>query len=371
MLINNQDNKLKDVLLDQIKNADEITIAVAFFKTSGYKEIRKALEGKKVTFIVGLDFFQTEPDALEQVLKDGHSLYLPKETFGGKTFHPKIYLFEQIEEENNEKIKITKAVIGSSNMTSGGLGNNLEISVLLNSKSNGDKIEKLKSTIESYKSEFIKMEKKEDFIPYSDDYKKYNNRYKQIKKEIYTSPRETLSDECLNRPKKAAKTDDSNKTDFLNYLLGEIRKHELGKLLKFENNHKGNNQLVSRYTFKGKLSNFFFKFPDDENKPFIELWIDIRHDKKEQLYIFLEKRKKDIKAKFGPDLVFFKPKDSKGKELKSNSIRWTYHDNFDTKVHNWENTTDIMIDKMLRLLKALEAPLKEARNVENLKHLFQ
>lgn len=123
------ENHLK-VIKEKILTAEEIFIAVAFLKYSGLKKIetdlKNALERKvKLTIITGLDFYQTEPEALKklQSLKKSYEsceiLIYKQET--NKTFHPKLYLFSN----KNEHF----GIIGSANLTDGGLTRNCELSI--------------------------------------------------------------------------------------------------------------------------------------------------------------------------------------------------------------------------------------------------
>ncbi|HZQ92382.1 MAG TPA: phospholipase D-like domain-containing protein [Terriglobales bacterium] len=75
--------------------------------------------GKIATMVVGLDFYTTSPDFLRQfrsVIRIGDAL-------NGGTFHPKLYVFQ-----NGDRFC---CVIGSSNFTSGGFGNNSELNVCI------------------------------------------------------------------------------------------------------------------------------------------------------------------------------------------------------------------------------------------------
>jgi HKD family nuclease len=118
------------IIKEKISTAEEIFIAVAFLKDSGLKRIetdlKNALERKaKLTIITGLDFYQTEPEALKklQSLKKSYEnceiLIYNQET--NKTFHPKLYLFS-IKNEHT-------GIIGSANLTDGGLTRNCELSM--------------------------------------------------------------------------------------------------------------------------------------------------------------------------------------------------------------------------------------------------
>lgn len=105
-----QFNHRKEILR-LIVNAEEIIICIAFLKQSGVSIILNKLKNKigKCTFYVGTDFYQTEPEALRQLFKQGHSVYIT--TKAQSTFHPKIFYFK-----NKRFVSI---LIGSANLTEG------------------------------------------------------------------------------------------------------------------------------------------------------------------------------------------------------------------------------------------------------------
>ena len=118
-----------------ISDADEICIAVAFLKHSGLTEllpnIEKAVQNKRsVKIIAGQHFGLTEPAALWQLFRlfqeyPAGNLYLAFAT-SNEIFHPKLYLFRKGTE--------CKIIIGSANITMGGMVNNWECSILTGCK---------------------------------------------------------------------------------------------------------------------------------------------------------------------------------------------------------------------------------------------
>ena len=118
-------------LLQRFENATFFQCAVAFVKMSGLKEIKESVEallnrGGKARFIVGLDFYQTDPEVLDLLAqwqqKFGVGAYVA-EPNRGYCFHPKIYIFSYA---NHASV-----MVGSANLTAGGLGNNWEASFRL------------------------------------------------------------------------------------------------------------------------------------------------------------------------------------------------------------------------------------------------
>ena len=125
-----EEHKLKITSL--FKDATHFDCAVAFAKNSGLKAIKKELEkfleeGMSARFIIGLDFYLTDPDVLETLLRLGSKYDITTYVANTKSqvcFHPKIYAFSY---KSNMKI-----LTGSANLTSGGFGNNWECSLLVN-----------------------------------------------------------------------------------------------------------------------------------------------------------------------------------------------------------------------------------------------
>lgn len=121
----------KKVLLDLIKNSSELCIAVAFLKNSGldiiWNELKVCAKNKgMIQIICGLDFGLTDPKALNRLLhmSEEHSnvkLHLATMNSNHSTFHPKIYF--------SKKDDHHVLLLGSANLTSGGLINNNECSI--------------------------------------------------------------------------------------------------------------------------------------------------------------------------------------------------------------------------------------------------
>lgn len=121
--------------LPYFKEATEFHCYVAFASESGidliWDDLEGALEGGMTArFVVGLDFYRTHPDALcslqslvEDYKKKGQvSLHISAD--GRKSmFHPKVYVFKYADDT-------CRIVIGSANLTQGGLSGNHEVSLL-------------------------------------------------------------------------------------------------------------------------------------------------------------------------------------------------------------------------------------------------
>jgi len=111
-----------------LDNAEEVIFCVAFLKKSGLDSIIENLKNSvtKCKFYIGTDFYLTEPIALRTLFKNGHEVYITKKE--RITYHPKIFYFRK-----GNSIDI---LVGSTNLTSGGLETNIEASIALTTSPN-------------------------------------------------------------------------------------------------------------------------------------------------------------------------------------------------------------------------------------------
>ncbi len=100
-VFNTADAWHEQAMVGLFAGATRLDCMVAFAKDSGLKALRAPLQaalaaGMKARFAVGLDFYTTDPDALEGLLalrEHGDiTLYLGLQGTGC-TFHPKVYSF--------------------------------------------------------------------------------------------------------------------------------------------------------------------------------------------------------------------------------------------------------------------------------------
>ena len=168
-LTNTDDQNHAVTLNILLKKAIRLDCIVAFAKMSGFnmisEELHAALKRKKfeARFVVGLDFYQTEPILLNKLFtlskKYNLSLFISNSKDG--IFHPKVYAFQN-------SSNLSYVVIGSANLTGGGLLKNNEASTLIKSKklmrNINEQIEQLiksgqvilatRNTIDSYEKEY-------------------------------------------------------------------------------------------------------------------------------------------------------------------------------------------------------------------------
>lgn len=101
-----------------IQKHDSISIAVAWGDLTDVAEALIVNRAKFASVLFGLDFSATDPDLIDRLI-DVPNAFVAKNRAG--CFHPKIYYFQ-----SGGK---AEAIVGSANLTKGGLGGNLEASV--------------------------------------------------------------------------------------------------------------------------------------------------------------------------------------------------------------------------------------------------
>lgn len=138
-IVSNTNYPIGKIINQELQNSLETQIAVAFLKQSGVKTIEDSLmmsleKGGKFELIVGLDFKTTDPIAMKFFI-DLHKqnkevkFYCYGDKGNNKNdivFHPKIYLFRNARE--------SVSIIGSTNLTQGGLMTNFEVNTVFNEK---------------------------------------------------------------------------------------------------------------------------------------------------------------------------------------------------------------------------------------------
>ena len=135
-VVQNSNRPLGNLLQDELAAADEVRIASAFLNSGGLDyvlpEMHRILESEGAINIVhGADFRITEPDAIERLMhlnsrfaKMRYRLHFGWDLTQSHRFHPKMYVW-------TEDYRLYTTVIGSSNLTRGGLINNTEVNTIL------------------------------------------------------------------------------------------------------------------------------------------------------------------------------------------------------------------------------------------------
>jgi len=115
-----------DLLSRSVNRFDSVYLVAAFAKASGVSILFDALRnyinsGGAVVAAIGVDQQGTSQQGLELLLQAGAQVFIFHNP-GAETFHPKYYLFRRDVQEG-------VAIVGSSNLTRGGLYENFEFSV--------------------------------------------------------------------------------------------------------------------------------------------------------------------------------------------------------------------------------------------------
>jgi len=132
-VVDNTRESTADIVSRLTERSQDIRIAVAFASRDGLVLLSKAIDaalaaGAHLEFLVGLDLASTEPDAL-RIMYDwsqangNAALCCHASVTRGAIYHPKMYIFETQD--------TVAGVIGSSNLTNGGLRRNMEANLLL------------------------------------------------------------------------------------------------------------------------------------------------------------------------------------------------------------------------------------------------
>ena len=193
-ILSNTNYPLSDVLKGELIESTKVQIAVAFLRRTGIDEIYKSLDyalrenNARIEIIAGLDFKTTDSNALLALKEiENKQKNFKFYCFGDKrdnhndlVFHPKMYLFETALSRNTKYTSI----IGSSNLTGGGLTSNFEVNSIFR-----EDTPKYYSQLEAIYNE----------IKYTDSVfnpsKDYILRYGNIKKEIEKA--EDLTDKSI------------------------------------------------------------------------------------------------------------------------------------------------------------------------------
>lgn len=135
-ILSNLNYPIGNIINQELQNANSAKMAVAFLKYSGLKVIEQSLDNclknnGSIEIITGLDFKTTDPQSMHHLIRlQKQAPNLKFYCYGDKgenrtdvVFHPKIYLFTKGRE--------TTGIVGSTNLTRGGLLTNFEVNVVI------------------------------------------------------------------------------------------------------------------------------------------------------------------------------------------------------------------------------------------------
>jgi hypothetical protein len=125
-------------LQDSLRDAKAVTLLMAFAKKSGWESIKDALisGNTQVEILVGLNFAITDPAVLSAWLKLKQSdpyRYTIEVAPPTPMFHPKVIFVERADASRF-------AIVGSGNLTGGGLSTNIECGVFVNDEAQLDEL---------------------------------------------------------------------------------------------------------------------------------------------------------------------------------------------------------------------------------------
>jgi HKD family nuclease len=152
-VVDNKRRKMLDAVSSAIQGSDDLRMAVAFVSRRGLELIGESLataigRGVPVELLVGLDFRTTEPRALEELLALSRkhrnvSTYWYGSLRESAVYHPKLYVSRVSE-------RVTY-IVGSSNLTEGGLTRNIEVNVLVTAPRDDESVSDIYSTYNQLK----------------------------------------------------------------------------------------------------------------------------------------------------------------------------------------------------------------------------
>lgn len=121
----NDRSTVADALQEMLQDAEEVRVAVAYARETAFDElpalVPRRRRGPRVQFLAGVDFQLTDLAAVERLHDPPRSegkLYWILPGSLRQNFHPKLYLARRAD--------TVRALVGSSNLTGGGLRKNLE-----------------------------------------------------------------------------------------------------------------------------------------------------------------------------------------------------------------------------------------------------
>jgi HKD family nuclease len=168
LFADNVTRKLLPVLADGLATASDIKLAVAFVSYSGLSliepHVRECLAlGGRAEFLVGFDLQTTEPKALRTLYEMSEAgfpikclCYSNPFKTSASIYHPKLYLM-------SAKDKVT-IIVGSSNLTVGGLKGNLEINAIVEAVSSDEAVSDIYALYNRLKFEQPRVQLDADFI---------------------------------------------------------------------------------------------------------------------------------------------------------------------------------------------------------------
>ena len=192
-IIDNHSKELISILNHTIEKSNDIRMAVAFVSRQGLSLIDSSMNyicSKKANleFLIGLDMRTTEPEALKYIynLSKSHNnitLYCYSSIEQSSIYHPKLYILKGP--------KTITSIIGSSNLTAGGLKKNIEVNMVVTIDEQDEILSDIYATYNRLKFHPKRVIPDEEFIEY------YASLCKIEKKERINFKRNNLTKDLL------------------------------------------------------------------------------------------------------------------------------------------------------------------------------
>ncbi len=209
LLYNDKDNKVVNSIVDELRNCDEFIMSSAFITESGLMyllEDFKRLEDNNIKGkILTTDYlYFTEPKALRK-LQEFSNIEVRMYSQENEGFHTKGYIFT--------KDNVSKAIVGSSNLTMNALTVNKEWNVEFTSLEEGEMLASIKK---EFNELWSKADNLEEVLPTYEKIYNDNKNFKHIRE---------ITDELKERQIKDL-TPNIMQEDFLNNLRSLIKQGE-------------------------------------------------------------------------------------------------------------------------------------------------
>lgn len=249
-IIENESKNLLSILSPAIAKADDVRIAVAFMSQRGLDWLNPAIisaleKNSHLEFLVGLDFNSTHPEALRKLYHYSHtkpnlSLYCYTSFKQSSVYHPKLYIMRLGKE--------VIGIVGSSNLTGGGLRGNLEVNMIIEGNMQDEIISDIYSIYNIIKFNKRRIVPDEEYIELYSEI----NHIEKMKNKMFRGDKTLISlKKRMNEKAKTLSKPTPSKADLIGWL-----------------------ELIYRYLPEGEFSNkdiyqyqdiFQEHYPDNKN----------------------------------------------------------------------------------------------------------
>lgn len=238
MIFISNPQKLESIFLELCKKYKYYKWCIAWAGQENNFPISKYLkehDNKIVRMVVGLHFYQTHPQFIENYINNNNVRFIIS---SDGIFHPKTYLFYNSEKD-------WSVIIGSSNFTQHGLSKNIESNILITSKEDGEAtfFNEINSFIEK-NWDLASRFSTSDLDIYKEHFYKLRNKIKILKTITFNPKRRLTSspilywewDDYANK----VKSDEylKSRIEVLNYAQKLFEKYKDFGLMEYENRRK-------------------------------------------------------------------------------------------------------------------------------------